>query len=35
MWDQRLTLTQNILKMSLVNDGSAKIFVTDRNGMEF
>jgi hypothetical protein len=35
MWEQRLTLTQDILKMSLVNDGSAKISAIDRNRVEF
>lgn len=35
MWDQGLNLTQSIWKMSSVNDGSARILVTDRSGMGF
>jgi hypothetical protein len=35
MWEQRLTPTQSILKMSLANDGSANTSVTDRSRIEF
>lgn len=35
MWDLSPNLTQSILKMSLANDGSAKILATDRNRMKF